>query len=377
MPIGRYQANVLSASQQNLKCADAPTIGTATADNAQASVTFTAPTNTGAGTITSYVAVATDSSGNAFSNTGSGSPITVSGLTNGVNYTLKVAVFTEYGVSAYSAASNSVQPANAGQQEYTTPGTYSWVAPSGVTSVSAVVVGGGGGGLRYASLGGSGNYGAGGGGGALRYVNNLSVTPGNSYTVVVGAKGVGSSSPSAGGQSYFVSTGTVQASGGPAGQSGTTANATGSGGNGGGSGGYGTWSSSGGGGWGGGGGAGGYSGQGGNSQYEGGPGYQNGAGGGGGSGFSSGGGVGLQGEGSNGSAGFNGGTGGSGGGNGTAYAPNSATSSNGGAYGGGGGCMDNSSSGVTSGTQNGGSGAVRIIWPGSSRQFPSTNTADV
>lgn len=33
-----------------------------------------------------------------------------------------------------------------GQEAYTTPGTYSWVAPSGVTSVCVVCVGGGGGG---------------------------------------------------------------------------------------------------------------------------------------------------------------------------------------------------------------------------------------
>ena len=31
-----------------------------------------------------------------------------------------------------------------GSQSYTTPGTYTWVAPVGITSVSAVAVGGGG-----------------------------------------------------------------------------------------------------------------------------------------------------------------------------------------------------------------------------------------
>jgi hypothetical protein len=41
----------------------------------------------------------------------------------------------------------------AGQQAYTTPGTYSWTAPSGVTSVSVVAVGGGGGGGRYTTPG--------------------------------------------------------------------------------------------------------------------------------------------------------------------------------------------------------------------------------
>jgi hypothetical protein len=70
-------------------------------------------------------------------------------------------------------------PPPAGQQAYTTPGTYSWVAPLGVTSVSVVTVGGGGGG------GGSPSYYKGGGGGGLGYKNNISVTPGASYTVVV------------------------------------------------------------------------------------------------------------------------------------------------------------------------------------------------
>ena len=42
----------------------------------------------------------------------------------------------------------------------------------------------GGGGSGYAS-------GGGGGGGGLAYINNYSVTPGNSYTVVVGNRGTG------------------------------------------------------------------------------------------------------------------------------------------------------------------------------------------
>ena len=61
-----------------------------------------------------------------------------------------------------------------GQQEYTTAGTYTWTCPVGVTSVSVVCVGPG------------GNNGR---GGSLRYVNNISVTPGTGYTVVVGAAG--------------------------------------------------------------------------------------------------------------------------------------------------------------------------------------------
>ena len=64
---------------------------------------------------------------------------------------------------------------------------YSWVAPTGVTKVSVVAIGNG-------KCGGTGNCticvsGLGGGGGGLGYKNNISVTPGTGYTVVVGSAG--------------------------------------------------------------------------------------------------------------------------------------------------------------------------------------------
>ena len=72
-----------------------------------------------------------------------------------------------------------------GQQEYATPGSYSWTAPDGVTSVSVCCIAGGG-----AGGGSSGSTGkGGGGGGGLNYKNNITVVPGNSYTVVVGNGG--------------------------------------------------------------------------------------------------------------------------------------------------------------------------------------------
>ncbi len=80
---------------------------------------------------------------------------------------------------------NAVQHTSLGQQAYTSPGTYSWTCPQGVYSVSVVCVGGGGAGAC------SGSAAGGGGGGALAYKNNISVTPGASYTVVVGAGGTG------------------------------------------------------------------------------------------------------------------------------------------------------------------------------------------
>ena len=78
--------------------------------------------------------------------------------------------------------------AAAGQEAFTTAGTYSWTCPFGITSVSVVCVGGGGGG-NSAFVSEGEYYYAGGGGGALAYANNISVTPGTNYAVIVGAGG--------------------------------------------------------------------------------------------------------------------------------------------------------------------------------------------
>lgn len=102
-----------------------------------------------------------------------------------------------------SLSSATIAPA--GQDDFATPGTFSWTAPAGVTSVSVVAVGGGGG-------GGPGTInGKGGGGGALAYLNNIPVIPGSSYTVVVGA---GGSFNGNGGESYFIDSTMVRAGGG-------------------------------------------------------------------------------------------------------------------------------------------------------------------
>jgi hypothetical protein len=62
---------------------------------------------------------------------------------------------------------------------YSTPGTYTWTAPAGVNHVSVVAIGGGGGGTTCNP----------GGGGGLTWKNNISVTPGTGYQVVVGSGG--------------------------------------------------------------------------------------------------------------------------------------------------------------------------------------------
>lgn len=71
---------------------------------------------------------------------------------------------------------------NGGIKEYTTAGTYSWKCPVGITKVEVTLQGGGASGQRNAS--------GGGGGGAGNLIRQLvSVTPGTTYSIVVGAGG--------------------------------------------------------------------------------------------------------------------------------------------------------------------------------------------
>jgi len=103
----------ISAGYDPLEVPNAPTIGTASvASSTSVSVTFTAPSNVGGSAITGYVATARKTSdGTTISGTGASSPVTISGLTTGVAYTVTVAAVNSFGLGLSSAASNSVTPA--------------------------------------------------------------------------------------------------------------------------------------------------------------------------------------------------------------------------------------------------------------------------
>lgn len=113
--------------------------------------------------------------------------------------------------------------------DYTIPGTYTWVCPTGVSNIRVRVYGGGGGGGRsVSSVDGSGA------GGGEYATAEFSVTTGNSYTIIVGAGGRGSAAdgtpPAAGGNpsSYGDTSGTLlSANGGGSGGDGGGAVGTG------------------------------------------------------------------------------------------------------------------------------------------------------
>jgi hypothetical protein len=327
----------------------------------------------------------------------SGLTLQTSGLMTGTLNSGGTATFTITAVSNSITVSKSftwtLTIITPGQQLYGTnvgTGTFSWTAPAGVTSVSAVAVGGGsGGGYSWSYAGGSG--------GGLGWKNNITVVPGQSYTVRVGRAGGGNNGDNYGGNSYFIDTTTVAGGGASHASFGTsettigTRNGYGGGfiGDGGGAGGNATSYQ-------GGAGAGGYTGRGGNQYSDYTPSPADSGGGAGGGYYSStygsggGGGVGLLGKGTTGSGGnylynpfqgynnsYSNGSGGTGGSGGTMgqYGENPYSSTGnygptGGTYGGGGGGPGTSWPGGS-----GGQGGIRIIW-GTNRSYPS-NAGDV
>ena len=92
--------------QDGLNAPDSPTAVSGTAGDQQVSVAFTAPTDVGGSAITGFRA----QSNTGIGASGTSSPITVTGLSNGTSYTFNVWAINAFGYSAPSDASTGVSP---------------------------------------------------------------------------------------------------------------------------------------------------------------------------------------------------------------------------------------------------------------------------
>ena len=191
--------------KSNTSVPGVPTGVSASASSSSAiSVSFSAPGCTGHLAIDYYQAVCTSSGTN--SATGS-SPISVTGLSASTAYTFKVRAHNSKGYGCYSSSTGTATTqAPTGSVSFTSPGCYSWTVPAGVTSISVLAISGGTAGsvagvchigpyydcygrlsydvdMFYAAQGGRG--------GGAGWRNNFSVTPGQTLYVKVAHKAVG------------------------------------------------------------------------------------------------------------------------------------------------------------------------------------------
>jgi hypothetical protein len=171
--------------------------------------------------------------------------------------TYDITVFTQPTAQACQVANGSgtvaladvtsVQVSCQNELTYTTPGSYTWTVPSGVTNITVVAIGGGGGGGAGGAPGGAGGSGA-------EVTSVLAVQPGDTVAIYVGAGGASSIEGGGGGGLTYVGDGSSNfiiagggggggggpiedGAGGNAGSPGVAGGGGGSGGNGGGGGG--------------------------------------------------------------------------------------------------------------------------------------------
>ncbi|MHB8165176.1 MAG: fibronectin type III domain-containing protein [Sulfuricella sp.] len=134
---GTITVNVQSAAATTSTTTSAPTIGTAIAGNAQATVSFTAPTNTGGSPITGY-SVISSPAGGVDTNAGTTALThTITGLTNGTSYTFMVVAANSVGAGTASAASNSVIPSKGSQSIGAISFLPTSLSVGGITTASA------------------------------------------------------------------------------------------------------------------------------------------------------------------------------------------------------------------------------------------------
>jgi Fibronectin type III domain len=210
----------------------APTSVTASAGNAQATVSWTAPTGTiSQAPITDYVVQYSSNSGSSWTTfadgTSTATSATVTSLTNGTAYVFRAAAVNALGQGAWSSASSAVTPsAFSASAVILTSGT-SYAVPSGASSMKVWAVGPGG--LDGSAIGHAG---------AVCY-KTWSVSGGQSISYSLGANATYESGAQRSGSTTVTFSGTTITAQGGGGSSGASSAASFSGGDGGATGGLG------------------------------------------------------------------------------------------------------------------------------------------
>jgi titin len=138
--VGTSSASTASGAVVPLSAPGAPTLGTITSANAQASVSWTAPSSDGGSAISDYLIEYRAGAGSwvTWSHTASTTTsATITGLTNGTSYTFRVSAINAVGTGTASTISSSYTPATIPGAPTTVAGTrgnaqvsLTWSAPS-------------------------------------------------------------------------------------------------------------------------------------------------------------------------------------------------------------------------------------------------------
>lgn len=180
----------------------------------QMDLSWSAPSDTGNDTITGYkveYAVTSVGSYTVFSSSQAGTTASITGLTNGTNYSFRITPINSVGNGQANTFTATLKfgLGTLTYQEFTSSGT--WTCPAGVTKANLMILGGGGGGASQ-------RQGNGGSGSSFKTWLDVSVTPSTGYAVTIGARGSNSGSSAHGGNSTVVIGGTTYTSqGGPGG----------------------------------------------------------------------------------------------------------------------------------------------------------------
>jgi len=135
MPIGDKKGGFIRPGYDPLEVPNEPTSVAVSSGDSSLDVSFTAPVNTGGGAVTGYQATTTTGA----SGTGASSPVTITGLTNGVSYDVRVWALNAYGPGPFGTGSGTpeqVLAAFASQSDFSNSNLIDYVSVSTLSNAS-------------------------------------------------------------------------------------------------------------------------------------------------------------------------------------------------------------------------------------------------